>query len=289
MNSSDDEAREGLHLQSIEVPGAMRPYVRALVGAEISKPGPLPLAIVPHESLVLCVQLGRGGQALDEKGHPGSHSCLTGIRRWPGAFCGAGDCMSLLALLTPLGSVKLLESRPLERAPRIRASLAELLDDRLTRRLETDIAVQPALDRRLRAFGAWLEERALAHRRIDAAALRAARAAMRLCDEPGAAMEGLAAEQHVSRRQLERDFRQWIGTSPRHLSQVARVQAISRRARSGATLADIAADLGFSDQAHMSRVVRTLTGLTAARYARGRRSSLGRAFGTITGGGTVYL
>jgi hypothetical protein len=39
----------------------------------------------------------------------------------------------------------------------------------------------------------------------------------------------------------------------------------------------------------MSRVVRTLTGLTPRRYASGRRSSLGRAFGAITGGGTVYL
>jgi AraC-like DNA-binding protein len=267
----------------------MRPYVRALVGAEISKPGPLPLAIVPHESLVLCVQLGRGTDALDQQGLPGRNTCLTGIRQWPGAFCGSGDCMSLLALLTPLGSVQLLESRPLEHAPRIRASLAELLDDRLTRRLESDIVAHPALDRRLRAFGAWLEARAHAHRRLDAAALRAARAAMRLCDEPGAAVEALAAEQFVSRRQLERDFRQWIGTSPRHLSQVARVQAVSRKAQAGATLADIAADLGFCDQAHMSRVVRTLTGQTPRLFARGRRSSLGRAFGAITGGGTVYL
>jgi len=289
MDPCDDEAHAGFHLQSIDVPHAMRPYVRGLVGVEIAKAGPLPLAIVPHESLVLCVQLGRGRDPLDQKSRFGRNTCLTGIRQWTGAFCGAGNCVSLFALLTPLGSVQLLDSRPLERAPRIRACVAELLDDRLTRRLESDIAVHPALDCRLRAFGAWLEERAFAHRRLDAAALRAARAAMRLCDEPGAAVDGLAAEQHVSRRQLERDFRQWIGTSPRHLSQVARVQAISRRGRAGATLADIAADLGFADQAHMSRVVRTLTGLTPGHYARGRRSSLGRAFGAITGGGTVYL
>ncbi|MBL0727275.1 helix-turn-helix domain-containing protein [Piscinibacter sp. HJYY11] len=91
---------------------------------------------------------------------------------------------------------------------------------------------------------------------------------MRLCQAPRAAIETLADEQHVSGRQLERDFVQWIGTSPRHLSQVVRLQAISRRAQRGAPLADIAADLGFADQAHMSRVVRQLTGLTPRNFVR---------------------
>jgi len=289
MNPRDDETQHCFRQHSLAVPGPMQPYVRALVGVEVAKAGPLPFAIVPHESLMLCVQLGRGGDPIEKKGHPGRNTWLTGIRHWTGAFCGAGDCVSLFALLTPLGSVQLLDSRPLERAPRIRASVAELLDDRLTRQLESDIAMEAALDRRLHAFAAWLEKRALAHRRLDAAALRAGRAAMRLCGEPGAAVETLAAEQHVSRRQLERDFRQWIGTSPRHLSQVARVQAVSRKAQAGATLADIAADVGFADQAHMSRVVRRLTGLTPRRFACGLRSALGRVFGANTGGGTVYL
>ena len=62
-----------------------------------------------------------------------------------------------------------------------------------------------------------------------------------------------------------------------------------RRAQSGASLADIAADSGFADQSHMSRVVRRLTGLTPLRFARGARSTIGAAFQRATGGGTVYL
>jgi transcriptional regulator GlxA family with amidase domain len=102
-------------------------------------------------------------------------------------------------------------------------------------------------------------------------------------------METLAGEQQVSRRQLERDFSVFIGISPRQLAQVARVQAVSRRAQAGASLAAIAADTGFSDQAHMSRTVQQFTGLSPLRFARSGLTPMGRAFRHATAGGTVYL
>lgn len=294
MSTGQDTSREAdaavpVRTQSMPVAGALRPYVSALLSAEISASGPLPLSIAPHESLVLSVQLGRASDPIEQKGQHGQNTRLTGIRQWTGAFEGAGDCVSLFALLTPLGAVHLLESRPLAQAPRIRARVAELLDDRLTRRLESDVAQASTLDDKLRAFAAWLEQRAVASRRLSTAAQRAGRAAMRLSGDPDVAIETLADEQHVSRRQLERDFNQWLGTSPRHLAQVARVQAVSRKAHTGATLADIAADVGFSDQAHMSRVVRQLTGLTPLRFARAAQSPMAAAFRRATHGGTVYL
>lgn len=146
--------------------------------------------------------------------------------------------------------------------------VAEFLDARLSRRFESDVAPADALDDELCAAAARLETHATANPRLAIAAMRAGRAAMRICDEPTAAIETIADEQHVSRRQLERDFNRWLGTSPRQLAQVARVQAVSRRAQAGESLADIAADLGFADQAHMSRVVRQLTGLTPRRFLR---------------------
>jgi AraC-like DNA-binding protein len=279
----------GVHAHSIPVTGALRPFVSALMVAELTESGPMPLAIAPHDSMRLSVQLGRGADAIGTKGTLGENTCLTGIRHWTGAFTGAGNCISLFALLTPLGSVHLLESQPLDKVPRILARVAELLDARLTRRLESDVALAATLDGKLRAFAAWLEARATANRRLCSAALRAGRAAMRICDEPRAGIETLADEQHVSRRQLERDFNQWLGTSPRHLAQVARVQAVSRKAQAGASFADIAADVGFADQAHMSRVVRQLTGLTPRQFARPRQSPMAAAFRHATQGGTVYL
>ena len=291
-NDGSDTASDDAHtvVRTVAVSGALRPYVSALMATEIGQTGPLSLAVAPHESIVLSVQFGRARHGIEQKGLHGQNTRLTGIREWTGAFTGAGDCVTLFALLTPLGVVQLLDSQPLDSVPRIRAPLAGLLDQRVTRKLESAIALAPTLEARLRAFAAWLESRAKAKRRVDRTALRAGRAAMRLTHEPKVPIETLADEQHVSRRQLERDFSRWIGTSPRHLAQVARVQAVSRRAQMhGASLADIAAEVGFADQAHMSRVVRQLTGLTPQRFVRARQSPLARTFRQATGGGTIYL
>jgi AraC-like DNA-binding protein len=70
---------------------------------------------------------------------------------------------------------------------------------------------------------------------------------------------------------------------------VARVQAVSRRVQAGAPLADIAADVGFADQAHMSRVVKQLTGLTPRHFAGQRPCPIAGTFRRATQGGTVYL
>jgi AraC-like DNA-binding protein len=278
-----------IRTHAMPISGALRPYVSALMATEIINSGPLPLAIVPHDRFIFSVQTGRASDAAEERGALGENTRLTGIRNWTGAFAGAGNCISMFALLTPLGSVHLLESQPLHKVPRIQAQVADLLDRKLTRSLESDIAMAHSLEAKLYAFAAWLEIRATTNRRLTRAALRAGRAAMRVCDNPMLSVETLAKEQHVSRRQLERDFNQWIGTSPRHLAQVARVQAVSRKAQAGASFADIANDVGFADQAHMSRVVRELTGLTPRRFTHARQTGLASAFRHVTGGGTVYL
>lgn len=274
----------------VVVPEALRPFVSALVGVEMSATGPTPLAVAPHDALVLSLQFGRGGSdAIGPKAELGLGTRLTGIRQHTGRFVGAGDCVTLFALLTPLGAVQLLDSRRLDRSPRIQARVAHLLDEAVTRRLESRIALADGLAAKLHAFGEWIEGRANAARRQDRTALRAARAAMRLLAQPLAPMERLADEQHVSRRQLERDFGRWIGVAPRHLAQVARVQAVARDVRGGATLADAAAAQGFADQPHMNRMVRQLTGLTPRQFVASRASPLADAFRAATGGGTVYL
>jgi AraC-like DNA-binding protein len=281
---------DAMHLHHLPVSGALADHVHALVAVQIDSPGALPLAIAPHESLMLTVQFGREPRDAEAKGVLGRNTRLTGIRRWTGSFIGAGDCVSLFALLTPLGAVHLLDSRRLDDAPRIRAPVAELLDDeRLTRELESAVLRAGSLPERLRALGAWLEDRATRQRRHDRAALRAGRAALRLIAQPAAAIERVADEQHVSRRQLERDFERWLGASPRHVAQVVRVQQVARAARAGLSLAEAAVQAGFADQPHMSRVVRQLTGLTPRAFVASQRTPIAAAFRAATGGGTVYL
>ena len=281
--------RSAVRTHHLPVTDDLQPMVTALIGVEMGTTGPMPLAIAPHDAMVLTVQFARQRAGVEAKSALGSNTRITGIRRWTGSFTGAGDCVTLFALLTRQGSVQLLNSRRLDRSPRIGAPLAELLDASFTRALESRIALAGDLTDQLQAFAAWLEERIKARGQQDRAALRAGRAAMHLCAEPLTAMDRLADEQHVSRRQIERDFTRRLGVSPRHLSQVARVQGVARHAHAGASLAAAAAEMGFADQSHMNRVVRQLTGLTPREFVRAAPSQISAAFRNATGGGKVYL
>lgn len=66
------------------------------------------------------------------------------------------------------------------------------------------------------------------------------------------------------RRTFVPAFRRLVGVAPKHYERLRRMQAanIVLRSRSDISLATIAADLGFSDQPHMAREVRQLTGYT---------------------------
>nr|WP_246457672.1 helix-turn-helix domain-containing protein [Saccharopolyspora gloriosae] len=72
----------------------------------------------------------------------------------------------------------------------------------------------------------------------------------------------------LSVRQLRRRFTAAVGYGPSTLVNVLRFQ----RARSldAAHLAELAATAGYADQAHLSRQVRRLSGLTAAELLSGR-------------------
>jgi AraC-like DNA-binding protein len=76
---------------------------------------------------------------------------------------------------------------------------------------------------------------------------------------------GLARHVGVSERTLRRGFLEWIGGAPKPFLRALRVREAARRAQGPHTLAEIAAELGFADQAHLSREMRELWGTTPAR------------------------
>ena len=70
---------------------------------------------------------------------------------------------------------------------------------------------------------------------------------------------GLAASRE---RELQRACRRWLGLSPKAFLRIERVWAARAEIRAGAALATVAADLGYADQAHLTREVRALLGVT---------------------------
>jgi AraC-like DNA-binding protein len=88
----------------------------------------------------------------------------------------------------------------------------------------------------------------------------------------------LARGAGVSERQLERLFAERVGYGPKLYARVARLgRAVSimdgREGAALASFAEVAAASGYSDQAHLVREFRALSGVTPGAYARERRMS----------------
>ena len=110
---------------------------------------------------------------------------------------------------------------------------------------------------------------------------RSLRAAVRLLDAPGASVAAVARAVGFSERELRRRFRDAVGYGPKTLQRVLRFQRVlaglAPRDGSPETLARLAATAGYSDQAHMSREARELSGLTPLELARSRGVTAGRS------------
>jgi methylphosphotriester-DNA--protein-cysteine methyltransferase len=81
----------------------------------------------------------------------------------------------------------------------------------------------------------------------------------------------VACELDVTDRHLRRLFLDHTGMSPKAVQRVGRFQRFLHAADKGpANLADLAAGAGFADQAHLTREVRALAGLTPSALLRER-------------------
>jgi AraC-like DNA-binding protein len=102
------------------------------------------------------------------------------------------------------------------------------------------------------------------------------RLASALRSTPSLSLSGWAGEMGVRPEALSRGFHREFGVSPKQF----RLEARARRAwleilRSPQTLTTIAQDFGFSDLAHLSRSVRSLTGYPPSAWrSRGPDSPL---------------
>jgi AraC-like DNA-binding protein len=78
-------------------------------------------------------------------------------------------------------------------------------------------------------------------------------------------IETLAQQAGLGLRSLQTRFLACVGLSPKEYANVLRLQATLRALDTEASLAELAGDSGFSDQAHATREVKRRTGLTPGR------------------------
>lgn len=87
-----------------------------------------------------------------------------------------------------------------------------------------------------------------------------------LASDPNLSLAAWAATTGIAPQSLSRGFRLAYGTTPkRYRLELRAVQALRRLPRWSGSLAALAADAGFADQAHLTRAIVELTGQTPHR------------------------
>ena len=113
---------------------------------------------------------------------------------------------------------------------------------------------------------------------------RAVAAAEMLTEATGISVHQLAASAGVGRRQLENDFVKWIGVSPGQFRDALRAEQTLAALVTNESLSHIAAEHGFADQSHMTRTIRSRTGLTPLQIRQHARHPAAQKIRTALGG-----
>jgi AraC-like DNA-binding protein len=196
-----------------------------------------------HESQIVGIPEGRFSRVLEGRGAAFS------VKFRPGGFCGftARSLHTFAGRTTPASDVF---------GDRV-SGLAEALigkdDDEGTRHLCQVL-------------------RALSPRR-DEAAERACAIVSAVAEDPEMTTVARVSERFsIAPLALQRLFRKKVGKSPKWVILRYRLhealERIHAHAQKGPSLAALAADLGFTDQAHFSRAFKALIGLSPGQYER---------------------
>lgn len=130
-----------------------------------------------------------------------------------------------------------------------------------------EVAEREDDDRAFAAVASWLAERR--DRVDDPHATLATALARRIREDPEIrSVERLAEVGGLGVRPLQRLFRSHVGASPKWVIRRSRLQEAALRMEQGAfpTLAGLAAELGYSDHAHLSRDFKLATGKTPSQF-----------------------
>ena len=93
---------------------------------------------------------------------------------------------------------------------------------------------------------------------------------MLVADPAITSVDALATRTDTSVRQLQRLFREHVGVTPKRVIRTARLQEVAVRIERGTAtnLSRLAADLGYTDQAHLARDWKAITGRSPSDFAR---------------------
>jgi len=225
--------------------------------------------IIDHPSITLSV----------ERGDVTAPLLVSSARStaWTRTISGSGDVFAIRLRPAGLPVVSDLNAASIPHEREITASL-----DARSHRLLQQIAIAATPSRRAEAADA-LVRGLLAERPLGASPRLA-----------NAALDAIVARPHVQRtsdvaaalgvsvRTLQRALRSHVGRGPGEIARRVRLQEVVRRlSTADESLADVAGELGYVDQAHLTHDFRAVAGITPGAYLR----TLARADAALAGRG----
>jgi AraC-like DNA-binding protein len=274
-------------MHSLADRGRLSPYAAALSvvqinsaadgGAHIGMPVDLYTLTVHCDQQLACRSDGPGA---------GLRVVLSALRTRPTLFSTHGSGQLAVAQLTPWGVLKAF-GFPLRGLTDQRLLLRDIDSARSECALQARLLDARSGAERSAALAHWLEQRMAEPRRLARSAQRVAAVAMDMLNNADVDIDAHASRHGLSRRQLERDFRLWLGPSPSAYARLVRFQRAASALANGMPPAHVAADHGFSDQAHMTRSFRDTAELTPGEVRAAGTAGQGVALRSAMGGRVV--
>ncbi len=153
--------------------------------------------------------------------------------------------------------------------PGIARSIADSFDNELEPLYADGLVVSLANKLAGIAFGPRVQP---VRRRLDVAALDRAAEFLRSSANRVVHSRELEAITGLTRFELATQFKRRFGTSPYRYLLMRRLDFVRMALPSGADLAELAQQAGFSDQSHMGRVFRAALGMTPGQFAKLHRN-----------------
>lgn len=193
-----------------------------------------------------------------------------GVTRGRSSVTLEGDGWAVGTMLTPAAG-RLVLGRSVAELADLHVDLSEvasLAGDDLVDGIRAAMAGDPLDPEAHRVAVAAIESRLTTLLPVDEAGLTVNEAVTWLQEHPEVTrVSELAEHVGLSERSLQRLVEQRVGMSPKWLIQRRRLHDAVEALKTGQVpLADVAADLGYVDQAHFTHDFRTVTGITPGAY-----------------------
>jgi AraC-like DNA-binding protein len=225
----------------------------------------LAIKVLPSTTPYLIVQyresMGSSRKFLDTNDqHRRYHSVIAKVDTGVVTIRPPGPLGAIIVRLKPEASA-LFFAEPLQYFSDTKVDLSDVFDAREVKFLEEVVSEAPSGVERVAAVADFL----CAHmcpRELDPMICHAAAC---LRSNPSTRVHRLAADLHVSERQLLRRFRSVFGITPKQFARCVRIEKVLVERTHGSAWADIAYGCGFADQAHMINDFNAVLGVAPER------------------------